>query len=425
MLNHRSLRAVQESSFDHNLCRPLYESYCFSNIPQTCKRLLTGEKGGLPDDVLIHPNKRYDRLILIVIDGFGWRFLNKYLDELPFLQHFLTHGVISKITSQFPSTTVPHLTCLNTGLSVGKSGLYEWFYYEPLIDAIISPFRYTLAGGKNNSLLHQTQVPAESLFPFKTVYQELKELDIPSTLFYHRNYANSPFSQITGKGATIIPYNSYAEAIFKLSDVLMDKPNGYFYLYLGDIDSSGHEYGPESKEIDGVIRNTFHLLEKRLKDHPIFQDPRTAFIVTADHGQIATFPENTIYLNQLYPDIVNKMKKDFKGNPLAPAGSPRDYFLYILESHLEDVYQILKNRLEGRAWVYKIETLINQGIFGPLPLSTRFLERMGNLVILPYENESVFWYEKERFENRFLGNHGGLTRPEMETIFLFQEGKRF
>lgn len=43
----------------------------------------------------------------------------------------------------------------------------------------------------------------------------------------------------------------------------------------------------------------------------------------------------------------------------------------------------------------------------------------------PLYNESVFWYEKERFENRFLGNHGGLTRPEMETIFLFQEGKRF
>lgn len=422
MLNHRSIRAVQEASFDHNLCRPLYDSYCFANIPNTCKRLLTGKKGGLPDDVLIDPEKQYDRLILIVIDGFGWRFLNKYLEELPFLKRFLTHGIISKITSQFPSTTVPHLTCLNTGLPVGKSGLYEWFYYEPLVDAIISPFRYTLAGGTNNSLLHQTKTAPETLFPFKTVYEEFKELGVPSTLFYHRNYANSPFSQITGHGATIIPYSSYAEAIFKLSDVLMDKPKGYFYLYLGDIDSSSHEHGPESKEIDGVIRDTFHLLEKRLKDHLVFQDPQTAFIITADHGQIATFPENTIYLNQLYPDIIDKMKKDFKGDPLAPAGSPRDYFLYILQPHLEEVYQTLKSQLEGRAWIYKTETLMNQGIFGPIPLSTRFLERVGNLVILPYENESVFWYEKDRFENRFLGNHGGLTRAEMETIFLFQEG---
>lgn len=425
MLNYRSLRAVQEASFDYNLCHPLYESYCFSNIPHTCKRLLTGEKGGLPglpDDVLIDPHKRYDCLVLIVIDGFGWRFLNHYLDEFPFLKRFLTQGVVSQITSQFPSTTVPHLTCLNTGLPVGKSGLYEWFYYEPLVDAIISPFRYTLAGGPNHSLLYQTQIAPEMLFPFNTIYQEFKELGIPSTLFYHRNYAHSPFSQITGKGATIIPYSSYAEAIFKLSNVLIDQPTGYFYLYLGDIDSSSHEYGPQSKEMEGVIRDTFHLLEKRFNNHPIFYNPKTAFIVTADHGQIATFPEKTIYLNQLCPEIIGKMKKDFKGDPLAPAGSPRDYFLYILEPYVEEVYQILKSRLEGRAWVYKTETLMNRGLFGPPPLSPRFLERIGNLVILPHEKESVFWYEKDRFEHRFLGNHGGLTRAEMETIFLFQEG---
>jgi predicted AlkP superfamily pyrophosphatase or phosphodiesterase len=422
MLNTHSLQAVQNASFGQGLCRPLYENYCFANIPKTVKRLLTGKKGGLPDDVLLNPDQRYDRLVLLVLDGFGWRFLDKYLEELPFLKRFLTQGVISQITSQFPSTTVPHLTCLNTDLPVGQSGLYEWFYYEPLVDAIISPFRFALAGETNNTLTDQTHANAAKLFPFKTIYQELKETGISSTLLYHRNYATSPFSQVTGQGATIIPYASYAEAIFKLADLLQQQPTGYFYLYLGDIDSSSHEYGPESKEIDFSIRDTFHILEKRLGNHPIWQDPQTAFIVTADHGQISTYPEKTIYLNQLCPDVIDKMRKDFKGHPLAPAGSPRDYFLYIDEPYLEEVYQIIRQRLEGRAWVYKTATLVDQGLFGPQPLSSRFLERVGNLVILPYEKESVFWYEQDRFENRFYGNHGGLTRAEMETIFLFQAG---
>lgn len=423
MLNHRSLQAVQKATFGQGLCRPLYENYCFAHIPQTFKRLLTSEKGGLPDDVLLDPHQCYERLVVLLIDGFGWRFLHQYLEELPFLKRFFTQGVISQITSQFPSTTVPHLTCLNTGVPVGQSGLYEWFYYEPLVDAIVSPLRFSLAGENNHSLLSQTKISPERLFPFRTFYQDLQQMGIPSTLFYHRNYASSPFSQTTGRGATIIPYASYAEAIFKLCETLTQQPRGYFYLYLGEIDSSSHEYGPDSIEVDFSIRNIFHLLEKRLGNHPILNDPKTALIVTADHGQISTFPEKTLYLNQLCPEIITKMKTDFKGHPLAPAGSPRDYFLYIQEPDLEEVHQILNHRLEGKAWIYKTQTLIEQGIFGPLPVSPRFLERIGNLVILPYEKESVFWYERDRFDNHFRGNHGGLTRAEMETIFLFQAGQ--
>lgn len=423
MLNHRSFQAIQEASFDSHFCRPLYESYCFANLPQTFKRLLTGENlGGLPDDVLIDPHSRYDRIIVLLIDGFGWRFLKNYLEDLPFLKRFLDRGVVSQITSQFPSTTVPHLTCLNTGLSVGQSGLYEWFYYEPLAEAVIAPFRYALAGEPNLSLLNHPGVSPEALFPFKTVYQDLQQIGIPSTLFYHRSYASSPFSQITGKGANIIPYASQAEGVYKLSEVLLQKPCGYFYLYLGDIDSENHQMGPESPQVERVIRETFDLLEKRLGNHPCLQDSKTALVVTADHGVIATFPEKTIYLNQLFPELANKMKKDFRGHPLAPAGSPRDYFLYIQDPYLEEVQKDLEMKLANKAKVYRTQTLVEQGLFGKLPLSSRFYERIGNLVILPNKDESIFWYEKDRFENHFYGNHGGLTREEMETIFLFQAG---
>ena len=52
--------------------------------------------------------------------------------------------------------------------------------------------------------------------------------------------------------------------------------------------------------------------------------------------------------------------------------------------------------------------------FGPGPVAEVFRRRVGNLVVLPYAGESVYWYEKDRFEQKHYGHHGGLTRAEME-----------
>jgi hypothetical protein len=76
--------------------------------------------------------------------------------------------------------------------------------------------------------------------------------------------------------------------------------------------------------------------------------------------------------------------------------------------------------LEGKADVVRVDSLIEEGYFGP-EVSTRFRERVANLVILPYRYESVWWYEKGRFEQLFYGHHGGLTAQEMETVLYWYE----
>ena len=39
------------------------------------------------------------------------------------------------------------------------------------------------------------------------------------------------------------------------------------------------------------------------------------------------------------------------------------------------------------------------------------------LVVLPNAGESIWWYERGRFEQRFRGHHGGLTAEEMLVPF--------
>lgn len=46
---------------------------------------------------------------------------------------------------------------------------------------------------------------------------------------------------------------------------------------------------------------------------------------------------------------------------------------------------------------------------------------VGDLVILSYKGESVWWYERGRYEQGYYGHHGGLTREEMETVLLARQ----
>ncbi len=145
-------------------------------------------------------------------------------------------------------------------------------------------------------------------------------------------------------------------------------------------------------------------------------------MMTADHGQIDIDPQTTIYLNTnpRLAGVERFLKRNRNGELLVPAGSARDMFLYIKDDLLDEAQSFLSTRLEGKADVAKVESLIEDGYFGT-EISSRFRERVGNLVILPYAHESVWWYEKGKHEQLFYGHHGGLTPQEMETILYSYE----
>jgi len=60
-----------------------------------------------------------------------------------------------------------------------------------------------------------------------------------------------------------------------------------------------------------------------------------------------------------------------------------------------------------------VQPMIEEGYFGPLPPSPDFLARVSPLVILPHDEQTVWWYEEGRYNMRFYGLHGGLSAREM------------
>ena len=147
---------------------------------------------------------------------------------------------------------------------------------------------------------------------------------------------------------------------------------------------------------------------------------KVATLITADHGMVPVDPRKTLYLNKVFPDIADSFKKNREGIPLVPAGSCRDFFLHVKEDQLNSVKARLEKQFHHVAEIYLTQELIEKRFFGSHPPSEALKGRIGNLVILPYIEQSIWWFHKHRFEQHFHGAHGGLTREEMESILLFQ-----
>jgi predicted AlkP superfamily pyrophosphatase or phosphodiesterase len=183
-----------------------------------------------------------------------------------------------------------------------------------------------------------------------------------------------------------------------------------------------HEYGPNSPQAEAEIQTFLWLMHQNFESLFKRGKKRVLFLMTADHGQSEVDPQTTVYLNT-HPDFKG-FEKFIKANRneklIVPAGSARDMFLYIKDDMLAEAQSFLETRLAGKADVVKTEDLIRAGYFGA-EVSSRFRERAGNLVVLSYRYESVWWYEKGKFEMPYYGHHGGLTPQEMETILYSLE----
>ena len=325
MLNERSITTVAASEFSASWVKPAYGSYCFAHIPDTLRQLhgLPVSKP-LPADVLPSAAE-FDRVIFFFIDAFGWRFFEQYADA-PFLKAALNDGVVSQLTSMFPSTTAVHLTSIHTGLDVAASGVAEWFYYDPTLDAIIAPLLFSYAGDKDRETLAKAGANPAQLFPQHTLYQELAQVGVKSYLFGHHSYAKSSYSRVVMDGAQLIPYHTWPEALTNLTLLLeQERERSYYFLYFGEVDGRGHEYGPTSRQVaaeaDCWLMLMAHFLDECRRNHP-----RTLILLTADHGMAETDPQTTVYLNLRFPGFERYLKTDRQGQPLLFGGSPRNLF---------------------------------------------------------------------------------------------------
>ena len=404
---------------------PRFDGYNFSNLPATIQYWLTGNGApALARDVLGEYAKQYDVVIVFFIDSFGWEFFQRRADDSEFLQLLGKNGRVSKITSQFPSTTAAHVTCIHTGLPVGKSGIYEWQYYEPKLDAVIMPLLYSYAGAARRDELKNAPIDPEALFPEPTLYNALAARGVKSYSFGSRDYTPSTYSNVVMRGAQMRGFFTLTEALLNVAYCAERAADPtYLFFYYGNIDTMCHMYGPDSRQVAAELDMFLYAMDKWFLPNLRAGSKRVLFALTADHGHMAVTPQNTRYVNMDDDarNLLPMLRTNARGKVLPPGGSPRDMFLYVRDEYVDDAHALLKNSLAGYADVVKTNDLLNPGYFGKLPVCAELLGRLGNVTILPYENNCVWWFEENKFAQKYFGHHGGLTPTEMEIPLALME----
>ena len=191
----------------------------------------------------------------------------------------------------------------------------------------------------------------------------------------------------------------------------------YFFVHLDTLDTISHQYGPESYEYYAELSLITYLLKRELVekiDHKTAKE--TLLLVTADHGGVKVDPKETTYLN-CFPKAILNLQVGKNRKPILPIGSPREVFLHIKEEKLAETKEYLQRKIGDKAQIIETKEAAEKGLFGLGFAGREFLERIGNLMILPYGNQTVWFEDSEGRKNSFLGQHGGLNEQEMLVPF--------
>lgn len=422
MIINKILADIKKDEETDRFVYPFYEKYCFSNIPATIFSLfdIKTKKTTLPLELYRHTLKAKEplKVVLFLIDALGFNQWLKYFKGLPFFEILSKKGLVAPLTTVFPSTTAAALTTITTGLTPQEHGLPEWHLYLKEIDQIIESLPFTPLGEKQNNKLLEFGVDPKILFQGETIYQKLKKFGISSFVFVNKALLDFSYCKLICKGSKIAPFVNFSDLVVNLRGSLENVKNkAYFFVYWDALDSIGHKYGPGSEQYSAELSSLSYLLKKEL----LGKISRKAaeeivLLVTSDHGQINVDSQKTIYLNKFHR-LVKNFQVSENGKPILPTGSARDVFLHVDSNQLEETFDYLSEKLKGKAKILRTSEAVMKSLFGKGKPSKRFLERVGNLLILPYRNNTI-WYEHIKGKKfKHLGCHGGLSEEEMVIPF--------
>ena len=397
--------------------QPNYFSGSIANVPATVASLFDVPFNGLPSlpEPFWQPlTGNVQRIITLIIDGFGWNLLNK---ERPFLDPLLKKAiVVEQLTSIFPSTTVAALSSLWTGVGPATHSMVGFNLFFEEYGTIGQMLAFTPSFGRHPDALVEAGLEPETFLQWPGFAEQLAEAGIVTHSFKAREFIDSALSRMHNRGvAGDHGILTVSHMFVQMRRLLEAKPNETMYLsaYLPTVDLLSHGYGWDDDTVAAELRSIITQLQTDFMKGLSAEARRgTVLLIFADHGHVVTPPDDQIYIED-HPTLQQMLF-------MKPAGEPRVVYLYTKHGRQQDTIDYINQRLGHAMIAWPAGEFLDAGILGPEPHASATAGRIGDIIVVMRDGYSLFGTRAAEHENHswMMGRHGGMTAEEMIVPWL-------
>ena len=340
-------------------------------------------------------------LILISVDGFRWDYLDRY--EPRHIRRLASNGVRAEgLIPQFPSKTFPNHYTIVTGLRLANHGVIS----NNMRDAAI-PGEFSLSN---------RQVQADPRWwggePIWNTAE--KQGRVAAAMFW-------PGSEtvVGGRQATYwtpfdddMPHRTRVDRVLSWLKLPEGKRPSFLTLYYSDVDTSGHDAGPDSDEVRAAVAAVDRSIGELVRGvHEIGLDDRVNYVLVSDHGMAQLSRDRMIVLD----DFIDVTQADIVDWAPVLGVSPRD-------GNAELLYAALKDKHPHMA-VYRRDEIPPEYGLGWHPRLPAVIGIADEGWYITSRREVARWGQPER--NAPGGTHGYDARVKSMQGLFVASGPRF
>lgn len=231
--------------------------------------------------------KKDPYVVMLSLDGFRWDYASHV--PTPNLDYIAQHGVKAEsLKPSFPSKTFPNHYTIATGLYPDHHGLVNNSFYDPK-----SEREYKISDRK--------AVEDGYFYGGEPLWVTAEKQNMKSATFFWvgseaavQGIRPTYWKKYDGK----LPLSQSIDTVVYWLQLPVEKRPHLVLFYSSEPDHSGHDFGPESAQVDSQIVRLDSLIGvflTKLKSLPVYK--QINFIVVSDHGMTSVSKDKTIYLS--------------------------------------------------------------------------------------------------------------------------------
>jgi len=382
---------------------PDYQGACITELAGFVEQVLGLGSEDAAARLGLTDTPKYDRVLFLILDGFGYRKACSLFEEYPdlALRSLGEAGSLVPLTSVFPATTVAALVSISTGLTPLEHGMIGYRLYLRETGSVTNMIRFSMHGGGASDSALKAGLTIDSLFPGQTFHQRMSAQGVAAHTVLPQYIAASGLSSALYRGSTSSHPAAGLSDMLVTARHLLNHAEGKTFVsaYWPGLDTVAHVRGPDTDAYVAELRAVDDAIRREL----VGQVENTLFVFTSDHGFVPMRASDYLQL-QDRPEIERAML-------LPPVGEPRASYFFARSDERDRLAAELRDVATDGLVLLSPEELLAAGLLGTGRAHPEIDNRIGDLAAVATGRAGIFHAYPDAIMLR--GMHGGLTEDEM------------